>query len=138
MKLELWVKDKWSIFGLVAENATPSAELDELAQQNGSQVDGLFVLLDNIAKQQEGPKVLNDSICHVIDRDHGIWQFSKGRIRLLWFYDEGRCIICTQAFLKKSQTTPKDIIKKAIRLRTDYFTVKGENGGRIEVITTEE
>lgn len=134
MDVELWVQDKWSIYGLSSDNATPSEELDELAINNGAQVDGLFGILDLVSKEIQGPRVLNEKICHTIDKKHGIWQFSKGRIRLLWFYDEGRCIICTHAFLKKSQKTPKATIAKAVKLQEQYHEAKAKNGGQINVV----
>lgn len=134
MEVELWVQDRWSIYGLKSDHATPSEELDELAINYSTHIDGLFSILDMVSKEVQGPRVLNDKICHTIDKEHGIWQISKGRIRLLWFYDEGRCIICTHAFLKKSQKTPKATIAKAIKLQKQYHEAKTANGGEINVV----
>lgn len=134
MEVELWVQDRWSIYGLKSDNATPSEELDKLAINYSTHIDGLFSILDMVSKEVQGPRVLNDKICHIINKKHGIWQISKGRVRLLWFYDEGRCIICTHAFLKKSQKTPKATIDKVINLQEQYHEAKAANGGEINVV----
>lgn len=47
----------------------------------------------------------NVKICHQIEGD--IWQIELGRIRILWFYDEGRVIILSHGFIKKTQRTPE-------------------------------
>lgn len=54
----------------------------------------------------------NTAICHQIDED--IWQIEQGRIRVLWFYDEGKVIVLTQGFIKSTQKTP-DSEKRAAR-----------------------
>lgn len=47
----------------------------------------------------------NVEICHRIETD--IWQLEAGRIRVLWFYDEDRVVICSHGFMKASQRTPE-------------------------------
>jgi len=46
-------------------------------------------LLDRAARQ--GPPQ-NKAISHQLDRE--IWEFIQGQIRVLWFYDEGKMIVC--------------------------------------------
>ena len=44
--------------------------------------------------------------------------------RIFCFFDEGRLIILLQGFQKKSQKLPKAQIKKAIKLKKEYFDEK--------------
>ena len=48
----------------------------------------------------------------------------QGRLRVLWFYDDGRLIICTSGFVKKGQKTPRSEIGHAIQLMNAYFEDK--------------
>jgi phage-related protein len=48
----------------------------------------------------------------------------KQRLRLLGFWDEGRLIILTNAFAKKTQKTPPREISLAEQRRTDYLSRK--------------
>ena len=45
-------------------------------------------------------------------------------IRILCFFDEGKLIVLTNCFLKKTQKTPKKEIKQAERLKKEYMTEK--------------
>lgn len=45
-------------------------------------------------------------------------------IRILSFFDEGKLIVLTNCFIKKSQKTPRKEIKLAERLKQDYFNEK--------------
>lgn len=49
---------------------------------------------------------------------------SSKEIRIFSFFDEGRLIILTNCFLKKTQKTPKKELQLAKRLRSDYFANK--------------
>ncbi len=45
--------------------------------------------------------------------------------RLLYFYDEGKLVLLTNGFIKKTQKTPKNQIELAKKYRADYFAGKG-------------
>jgi phage-related protein len=45
-------------------------------------------------------------------------------IRILCFLDEGRLVVLTNGFLKKTQKTPRKEIELAIRLREEYLKEK--------------
>jgi phage-related protein len=64
----------------------------------------------------------NTEISHQI-RD-GIFEFIQGRLRVLWFYDEGEMILCTNGFIKKTQKTPKAEIDLAVSSKEKYFQMK--------------
>ena len=48
----------------------------------------------------------------------------KDRLRVLYFYDEGRIVICTHGFVKKSQKTRQSEIKHALQIMRKYFEDK--------------
>jgi phage-related protein len=72
----------------------------------------------------------NKDICHQIQGD--IYEFIKRRLRVLWFYDKGRIIICTHGFVKDTQKTPRIEIAKAVRIKEQYFAAKSRNDLEIE------
>jgi phage-related protein len=49
---------------------------------------------------------------------------SQKSVRILCFLDEGRLVVLTKAFVKKSQKTPKNEIKLAENLKTEYLKQK--------------
>ena len=36
----------------------------------------------------------------------GLWELVRGRLRVLWFYDDDRDVILTHGFVKRSRKTP--------------------------------
>ncbi|HDK03110.1 MAG TPA: hypothetical protein ENG84_04645, partial [Gammaproteobacteria bacterium] len=77
---------------------------------------------------------LSDSLSHQISREHGIWQFTKGSVRVLWFYDAGHCVICAHVFFKTTQRTPKLEIDRAVKLKREYMRCKEDGDIEIELI----
>jgi len=55
-----------------------------------------------------------------------IYELIQGRLRVLWFYGEGRAVICTGGFIKKSRKTPRREIARAIEVMDQYFQAKRE------------
>lgn len=60
----------------------------------------------------------------------GLWeiriQSGSDRFRLLGFMDNGRLVVLTNGFTKKSQKTPANEIQIAELRKTDYLQRKGE------------
>jgi phage-related protein len=48
----------------------------------------------------------------------------SGSIRIFSFFDEGKQIILINCFTKKTNKTPKNEIKKALKLKEEYFREK--------------
>ena len=64
----------------------------------------------------------------------GIFEFrTKGGLRLLWFYDEGRVVICVNGYIKQGQKTPSQQIDEAIQWKSRYFEAK--QTGKLKDIT---
>lgn len=74
-------------------------------------------MLARLAEMAEAGPPRNAKICHQIEDD--IWQIELGRLRILWFYDEGRAIILSHGFIKRTQRTPeadKGIARSSLKL----------------------
>lgn len=64
---------------------------------------------------EHGPQFLPE-ISHQIEPD--LWQTEQGRIRILWFYDRDRVIVCSHGFIKRTRKTPegeKALARQALR-----------------------
>lgn len=51
----------------------------------------------------------------------GLWEFKAGAIRVIWFYEQNKIIICTHSFLKKGRKTPASEIETAQNTRSKYY-----------------
>ena len=51
----------------------------------------------------------------------GLWEFKAGAIRVIWFYERNKIIICTHSFLKKGRKTPASEIETAQNIRSNYY-----------------
>lgn len=47
--------------------------------------------------------------------------------RIFSFFDQGNLIVLGNAFRKKSQKTPKNELKKALRIMEEYYNEKNDN-----------
>jgi len=60
------------------------------------------------------------------DLGTGLYEFrrrprSGAHLRVIWFYDKGRVVVCTHAFTKAGRKTPSNEIEKAKKIRERYF-----------------
>ncbi len=72
----------------------------------------------------------NTELSHKIAGD--VWELVHGALRVLWFYDEGRLVICATAFVKKSQRTPRASIAHAEGERRRYLADRAR--GNVHVV----
>ncbi len=82
-----------------------------------------------------GPEGLPREMRHEIDEDEKIFEFVKGNFRIPWFYDEGKVVICSHIFRKKTQKTPQREVAIAVAVKREYFLAKER--GEIEVLEVE-
>ncbi|MCP4664608.1 MAG: type II toxin-antitoxin system RelE/ParE family toxin [bacterium] len=116
---------EWQILAVCTPRGDcPLLELLASSQGGGLARDArrMLRLLDRAARQ--GPP-RNKAISHQLDRE--IWEFIQGQIRVLWFYDEGRMIVCSHGFVKKSRKVPRHDIEQAQERRRHYFDAKRRN-----------
>ena len=86
----------------------------------------IFKILEIIEFQQRIP---SKYLKHVEGSD-GLYEtkFALGSDiwRVFCFFDKGKLVILLNGFQKKSQKTPKDEIKLALKLRDEYYAEKGK------------
>lgn len=132
MKINELISGKWSIFEVDGDDSF----INFLNSLDDNKASGIASLLEKVAYDPLGPRCLPTKLCHAVVNGHDIWQFSKSNYRILWFYDEGKTIICTHAFIKTSQKTPKREQKRATDLKKLYFEAK--ESGKLEIEYSEE
>ena len=86
----------------------------------------LLALLTNTAKQ--GPPQ-NIEKCRPLEA--GLYEFKANSLRVIWFWDSNRLILCTHGFVKKRQKTPRLEIEQAKKSKALYESAK--HSGRLTV-----
>lgn len=65
---------------------------------------------------------------HNVEASHKIageiWELIAGRLRVLWFYDEGRVVVCSHGFVKRTRKTPVAEIERAQAAWAAYRAAK--------------
>lgn len=58
----------------------------------------------------------------------GLFEFRtnvrRGEVRIFFIYDDGTLVVLLNAFVKKTQKTPEREIRKALRLKEEYYGTK--------------
>jgi hypothetical protein len=135
MKLKVLKKGAWKIVSPLnqAGECPLENELNKLRQDRKikASVIGLDVLMERSI--DEGPRIkLSKELFHYVDKEEGIYEFIKGRLRLLCFEADGAVIICSHVFMKKTDKTRAQDKSPAIALKKDYLRAKAIN--KIEFI----
>jgi phage-related protein len=73
---------------------------------------------------RNGPPLMNKTRCRALGG--GIYEFKEPGLRVLWFYDTGRRIVCTHACPKLPKKKLQKEMAKARRIRQDYVVAKKE------------
>ena len=110
---------------LLANGSNCPAEefLTEAASLHPEEFAKLIKLLDHscdhgLPKNKQKVNTLGD----------GLFEFKTiGGLRLIWFWDANRIILCTHGFLKKRQTTPPGELATAAKWKKAYETAKSAN-----------
>ncbi|WP_448482221.1 type II toxin-antitoxin system RelE/ParE family toxin [Pseudoxanthomonas mexicana] len=84
----------------------------------------------------EGPRKLGTDIYHRIDDENQIYEFIKRDHRLVCFEADGRIVVCSHLFRKKSQKTPNAEKRKATDLRARYH--EAVRHGNVEIVDDED
>lgn len=51
---------------------------------------------------------------------------TPGGLRIVWFWDENKMVICTHGFKKSTRKTPRGQIEWALFIKADYFEAKSK------------
>lgn len=122
MRLRVLEHGRWQVVAPLdvdRDDCPVAAWLAAMHREHPKAVEGLLHLLRRAAT--DGPMHLGDTLCHQVDAGARVFEFIKGRLRLLWFYGEGaRLVVCSHGFLKASQRTPRAEIARAVACATAY------------------
>jgi len=95
--------------------------LEKLRRDDQNEFARLRALLDRTA---EYGTVRNEQKFRFFNAEK-VFEFkTRGGVRVMGFWDEGRVIICSHGFLKKSQKTPERELARAVAARAEYFADK--------------
>jgi len=73
---------------------------------------------------KDGPHMLPAARAHAIDKPNSIYELIGGRLRIAYFSDNDKIIICTHGFLKASQKTSKKDRRTASQAKRAYLEAK--------------
>jgi len=90
--------------------------LDGLEQRHLKDRDRLLALFQRVA--DTGPTQLSDSLSHSLQGD--IWESIQGNLRVLWFYDKGKVVVCSHALIKRGRKIPPGEIRLAQQRCNEY------------------
>jgi phage-related protein len=130
MRLKEIRKKNWTVCAIADANG--NCELEAWLSSNRanssykSSVVGMLALFEHVADY--GIQHLSDKLSHQIDANNKLYEFIKGKLRVIYFVDAGKIIVCTHGFNKtQSQKLPKAESEKAIRLKGMYELQKKSN-----------
>ena len=119
----------WEVFA-VCDSDGNSQVMDTLVTlQNGTKAQASLAvkmrqLLEKwVPSQPQGPQTHNTNISKKLTDN--IFEFKKGakkgpKIRVLWFYGDGKRVVCTICFLKTNEIKQKDL-DDAEDIRKEYY-----------------
>jgi hypothetical protein len=80
-----------------------------------SSAKGFKVLFERYAAMSR--QGLTSDMFHEANKDEGIWEFVKGRLRVFCFLDRGDLVILTHGVIKKSQKASHSEVVHAVRVK---------------------
>ena len=87
---------------------------------------GLPALFQRYA--ESGRQQLTNAVFHEANKQEGIWEFIKGRLRVFCFMDtDGTLLVLSHGAIKKTQKADPAEVAKAVRLKKDYMAAKAGN-----------
>lgn len=120
-------RDQRRVMSLVKSNDKGKSELSRyLSTLKPGEQTGYMAMFDTFL--EAGVELFTKENFHPIDGPLGLWQFIKGRHRIVCFFDEDKTlVICTHGFLKRSKESPQEEIDRALKLREKYLSAKAKN-----------
>ena len=84
--------------------------------------------IDWIVTLVQTTKIVPDKFLKHLTNTDGLWEIrvsaNKGIFRIFCFFDKGNLVVLLSGFHKKTQKTPKSEIKKAEKLKKEYYGKK--------------
>ena len=108
------------IFAIGDERECPVLSfLVKLSKSNNVEFAKIQARLDQTS--HNGPPH-NETQCNTLG--DGNFELKTKQVRIACFWDEGRLIVCSHAFLKKGQKTPKKELRRLEASKRAYFLAK--------------
>src|SRR5262249_38072482 len=85
----------------------------------------MLAYLEYVAQLPHPPR--NTTVSHHVDEEFKIYEYIKGDLRLVFFYDEGATSILSHGFIKAGQKLPRAERERARKAVTAYFDAKGRD-----------
>ena len=92
--------------------------LNDLEANYHTNRDGLYALFDLTA--EKGLDMIKGKSAYL---RNGVFRVREGNLRVFWFYDQDKVVICTHGAIKKSQKTKRDDLEYALELKKLYFSL---------------
>jgi phage-related protein len=129
MKLTRVQRGQWDVLAICGPRGNcPLLEfLAGLEAQLAADGRAMLRLLSFVAEQ--GPP-RNVDVSHKISGE--VWELIAGRLRVLWFYDEGRLVVCSHGFVKRTRKTPSGEISRAQASYDVYRAAKEAKNLKLE------
>lgn len=103
---------------------------------NASSKRQMWARLETVAQLQHPAR--NTTVSHQIDEESRLFEFIKGDLRLVYFYDEGWTIILSHGFIKDRPKTRQAEIDRGRKAVAEYFRAKRDKKLRYIVEQEEE
>ena len=124
----------WDVQAILDESDNSSAWSElEAADPSDSGAERMRATLETEVPLN-GPPRMNKTKCR--DLGGGIYEFKESGVRVLWFYDAGKTIVCSHVSPKVPKKKFQQEIKTAKRLR-DAYTVS-KLAGKLKVLNRSE
>lgn len=84
--------------------------------------------IDWVVTMVQTTKIVPDKFLKHLTNTDGLWELrvsaNNGIFRIFCFFDKGNLVVLLNGFQKKTQKTPKSEIKRAERLKKEYYENK--------------
>lgn len=127
--LQIPVNGTWTVYAACSERGDcPLLDFfEEHENQLQANIEGVYALLQHVAVN--GPP-RNANLCHQLRGD--IWEFRKGRIRILYFCHGGKVVVCTHALVKSTRAIRNAEIERAESVLNEYREAVANNSLQID------
>jgi len=125
MKLRLLTKKRFRVASIAEKADSVETFLYESSMQWPAHAKGCYALFERYAEY--GRDGMTTDWFHEANKQSGIWQFIKGRLRVYCFMDDGDLVILTHGSVKKTQKADPKQIERAVAQKAQYERAKALN-----------
>jgi phage-related protein len=119
LTLHLVSQHTWRIYAIADAKGETFLDQLDLTEPESAKV---AATLTRVASG--GPTSIPQDRNHLVDAKARLYQLRVDECRILWFYDEGRLVICCHAYRKKSNKAPPGELAKGAQAVDAYAAAK--------------